>query len=514
MALGLDLMVTDQQVKQLRRLRANGKSQEAAAARSDMTVKTARKWEKSSMLPSQSKKPRHWRTRKDPFEGVWEDEIVPRLQKDEEEILEAATLFNFLQRKFVGRFKDGQIRTLQRRIRDWRALHGAPKEVFFPQEHPPGREGQIDFTHCDELKVTIAGEPFPHLIFQFILSHSGHRCVSLARSETFEALSDGIQTAVWGLGGTPRVWRTDNLSAATHQLKDESGRELTERYSGLISHYGVTSSRITPGNSHENGLVEKSHDVLKGALHQELALRMSLDFATIEDYWNFVLFVVAKLNQRKKEAFDKEQPCLLPLPSSPVPAYTDLQRSVSRYSCIRVNKQTYSVPSRLIGYKVIVRLHPSTVEIVYRNKSIEKFPRLKGDGRRRIDYRHISHSLVRKPGAFARYKFREELFPTLTFRRAYDQLTEWRGERADVEYVRILHLAACTMEQDVEAALEVLLDSGERFDYWDTKALVQPEQPAPAETISRLEPNLAKFDELLKGASHDDETSTQLAFAV
>ena len=501
-------MVTDQQVKLLRRLRRSGKSQEAAAARADMSVKTARKWEKSELLPSQSKKPRQYRTRKDPFKKVWGTEILPRLQNDTEEILEAATLFDFLQRKFVGSFKDGQLRTLQRRIRDWRALHGAPKEVFFPQEHPPGREGQIDFTHCDELKVTIAGEPFSHLIFQFILSHSGHRCVSLAGSETFEALCEGIQSAVWSLGGTPKVWRTDNLSAATHQLKGEAGRELTERFAGLISHYGVDSTRITPGNSHENGLVEKNHDVLKSALRQELALRMSSNFQTIEEYWNFVLAVVARLNKRKKEAFELELPHLLPLPSSPVPTYTDLERTVSRYSCIRINKQTYSVPSRLIGYKVTVRLHPSSVEVLYRQHSIEKFPRLKGDGRRRIDYRHISHSLVRKPGAFARYKFREELFPTLTFRRTYDMLADWRGERADVDYVRILHLAACTMEQDVEAALEVLLDSGDRFDYRDVEALVQPEAPALAETISRLQPDLATFDDLLEGASYDDESDS------
>jgi len=507
-------MVKDQQVKLLRSLRAGGKGQEAAAARADMTVKTARKWEKSTLLPSQSKKPRDWRTRKDPFEGVWETEVVPRLQNDEEEILEASTLFDFLQKRFVGRFKDGQIRTLQRRIRDWRALHGAPKEVFFAQEHPPGREGQIDFTHCGELGVTIAGEAFPHLIFQFVLSHSGYRCVNLAKSETFEALSEGIQNAVWSLGGTPEIWRSDNLSAATHQLKEEEGRGLTEKFASLLSHYGTDSTRITPGNSHENGIVEKHNDILKRALRQALALRMSLDFPTSESYWEFVLDVVGKLNQRKAEAFARELPHLLPLPSSPVPTYTDLQRTVSRYSCIRVNKQTYSVPSRLIGHKVTVRLHPSTVEVLYRRHSIEKFLRLKGDDQRRIDYRHISHSLVRKPGAFARYKFREELFPTLVFRRAYDALVAWRGERADVDYVRILHLAANAIEQDVDAALEVLLESGERFDYADVKALVCLEQPAPVETVSPLKPNLKDFDQLLEGASYDEVIENRLPCAV
>ncbi len=506
-------MVKDQQVKLLRRLRALGESQETAAARADMSVKTARKWEKSKLLPSMSKKARSWRTRKDPFEEVWESEVVPRLKNDEEEILEATTLFDFLQRKFVGRFKDSQLRTLQRRVRDWRALHGSPREVFFPQEHPPGREAQIDFTYCDELGITISGERFSHLIFQFVLSHSGYRYVNLARSENFEALSEGIQNAVWSFGGTPRVWRTDNLSAATHQLKVEGGRELTERYAALLSYYKAESSRINPGESHENGIVEKHHDVLKKALRQALALRMSSEFSTVEAYWDFVRGVVARLNSRREEAFSQERRCLLSLPNSPVPTYTDLQRKVSRYSCIRVNTQTYSVPSRLIGHRITVRLHPTTIELLYLQKSIEEFPRLKGEGRHRIDYRHISHSLVRKPGAFARYKFREDLFPSLIFRRAYDALVGWRGDRADIEYVRILHLAACTMEQEVEAALELLLGSGDRFDYADTKALVKPRDSGPVELIPSLRPNLEQYDELLNGASYEETAKTQYPYA-
>lgn len=466
-----------------------------------MTAKTARKWEKQTLLPSQLKQQRHrhWRTRKDPFEEVWEETIVPLLEEDEEEILEAATLFDFLCGKYPGRFKEGQLRTFQRRLRDWRAIHGPPKEVFFPQAHPPGREGQIDFTHCTELGVTIAGEPFEHLIFQFILSYSGHRFAQLAYSETYEALSAGIQSAVWHLGGSPACWRTDNLSAATHQLKGESKRHLTQRYEELTAYYDVQSTRINAGKSNENGVVEKGHDVLKRALNQALQLRANRDFISVEAYWRFVEGIVSKLNRRKLEAFTEEQKLLQKLPAKPLPAYSDEQRSVTRNSCVRVRQQTYSVPSRLIGYKITVRIHPAVIEIRYRGRTIETCPRLRGKGARRIDYRHIIDSLVRKPGAFARYKFREELFPSLIFRQAYDALVRWRGERADVDYVRILHLAAHTMECEVAAALEILLEKGERFDYGEVKMLVDPPAVPKADLVRPLEPDLNPFDDLLTG---------------
>lgn len=497
-------MVTDKQVLRYRRKRLKGMPQEAAAAAAGMTAKTARKWEKGLLPSEQQKKPRHWRTRKDPFEGVWEEIVVPFLREDEEEILEATTLLDFLQDKHPERFDDTQLRTLQRRLRDWRAHHGPPKEVFFPQEHPPGREGQIDFTHGAELGVTINGERFFHLLFQFILSYSGFRWVQLAVGETYEALSSGIQGAVWSLGGTPMHWRTDNLSAATHELKDEDKRQLTPRYENLANHYGVIPTRITPGKSNENGIVEKAHDILKSALKQELVLRMSRNFQSVEEYSGFVDRVVAKLNRRKLEALVEEQQTLKPLPRQPLPAFTDETRTVSRSSCVRIRQQTYSVPSRLIGYKVTVRIHPSDVEIRYRNKNVETFPRLRGKGARRIDYRHIIDSLVRKPGAFARYKFREELFPSLVFRRAYDALVRWRGERADVDYVRILNLAAKTMECDVEAGLVVLLEKDARFDYGDLKMLVAPPNSLPqAEMISPLVPDLNPFDDLLTGEIHD-----------
>jgi hypothetical protein len=191
----------------------DGKSQEAAAAAAGMSVRTARKWE-AGALPSTSQEPRSWRTRSDPFEGVWDEEIVPLLVRDEDRILRATTLLELLDDRYPGRFGAGQLRTLQRRVREWRAVQGPDREVYFEQTHPPGREAQLDFTHCAELGIRIAGEAFDHLLFEFVLCFSGWRSVRLAFGETFEALVDGLQDALWELGGAPEIARSDNLSAA------------------------------------------------------------------------------------------------------------------------------------------------------------------------------------------------------------------------------------------------------------------------------------------------------------
>ncbi len=489
-------MVTDEQVRLLRQKRMEGKNQEAAAAASGMSVRTARGWEQG-LLPSQKKQRREWRTRKDPFEGVWDEEIVPLLRRDEERVLQASTLLELLEQRHPGRFSASQLRTLQRRIRDWRALHGPDREVFFEQVHPPGREAQIDFTHATELGVTIEGVAFAHLLFEFVLSHSGWRWVGLALGETYEALMDGLQGALWALGGIPEVARTDNLSAATHELKRSGGRALTDRFRDLLNHYGLRSTRIHPGRSHENGVAEQAHNRLKSALRQALVIRGSRDFVSVADYEQFVREVVARFNRRCKAKFDEERLHLRPLPETRLPNYTRYRAKVHKWSTIRVSNKTYSVPSRLRGHEVDVRLYANVVAVYYGGQPVERMPRLRGGDNHRIDYRHVIWSLVRKPGAFARYRFREELFPTTTFRCAYDALVRFKGERADVDYVRILHLAASTMEATVEAALCDLLLLEKPFDYGAVRDLAAPVTPAvPKLTLPRV-PDLAVYDALL-----------------
>ena len=492
-------MVTDAQIRLMRRKLIEGKTLEAAAAASGMSVRTARRWKRKA-LPSEAKKPRHWRTRRDPFAGVWDREVVPLLESDDERVLQATTILEVLEERYPGRFRPSQVRTLQRRIRDWRALYGPDKEVYFEQVHPPGREAAVDFTHATELGVTIVGRLLRHLLFLFRLSCSKWTWIDVAFGETYEALISGVQGALWELGGVPQVLRSDNLSAATHELKRSGGRALTQRFKDVLDHYGMKSTRIRVGESHENGVAEKANGLAKSALAQALVLRGSRDFPSLDAWRDFVREVIERTHNRHvAERFAEERRFLKPLPSSPVPSYTVYRPKVRRWSTIRVGGRTYSVPSRLVGHEVDVRQHPDVLEVRYNGKVVETMPRLRGDKDHRIDYRHVIWSLVRKPGAFARYRYQEELFPTMTFRRAYDALRSHRGQRADVEYVRVLHLAASTMESRVETALDELLDRDEPFDYASVRSIVTPERPTVPQ-VAIGAPDLTSYDRLIAGA--------------
>lgn len=491
-------MVTDAQVRLLRQRRMEGKPQAAAAAAAGMSLRTAREWD-SGPLPSATKQARDWRTRPDPFAGVWETEIEPLLKVDTKGVLEAKFVLETLATKHPNEFYAGQVRTLQRRFRDWRALHGPEPEVYFEQVAVPGREAAIDFTHATDLGVTIAGVPFPHLLFEFVLTYSGWTWTSLAFGETFEALVAGLQGALWALGSVPEVLRSDNLSAATHELKRSSGRDLTTRFRAVLDHYGLRSSRITPGRAHENGVVEQANGRVKTLLAQALLLRGYADFDDQTAYERFVREVVARWrNGPAAPRLLEERARLRALPSSPIPSYTRYESKVRRWSTIRVAHRTYSVPARLIGHTVEARLYPDVVEVRYRGELVQTMPRLRKEDEHKIDYRHVIGWLVRKPGAFARYRYREDLFPSVTFRRAYDRLLTTCGERADVEYLRILKLAATAGEHRVASVLARLLDDTAVFDYVAVQSCVDP--PAPRVPVIRIPaPDLRAYDALLTG---------------
>ncbi len=473
-----------------------GKTQETAAAMAGMCVRSARKWQ-DGPLPSETKEERWWRTRADPFGGVWEEEIEPLLQGDPSGKLKATTIIEWLEEQHTGRSSASQLRTLQRRLQDWRALNGPDQEVYFPQEHPPGREAQFDFTHGSALGVTVAGQPYPHLLFQLILSHSGWRYAEVTAGETFLALKQGMQNALWTRRGVPEVVRSDNTSAATHEMKRSRGRALNANYAALLEHYGLRSTRINPGKSHENGVAEHAHYRLKDAVDQALIMRGSRDFHTDEDYAGFVREMVEKRNRLVQGKLEQEMACLRPLPPAPMPEYANYQSRVRRWSTIQVAGRSYSVPSRLIGREVQIRLYSDHVEVYYKGHFVERMERVRGDGEVNVNYRHVINSLVRKPGAFARYRFREQLFPTLRFRLAYDALRQWRGERADVEYVRILHLASTTMEANVDSALSLLLETGQPFDYAEVRELAEPKVPQAPVLVLSGKPDLKIYDRLL-----------------
>ena len=494
-------MVTDEQVRLLRKKMAEGKTIASAAAAAGISERSAYTW-KHGALPSETKTRRGWRTRPDPFAAIWESEVVPLLAADERGVLEGTTVLAELRRRHGDEYGPAQLRTLQRRMHEWRALHGPEKEVMFEQKHEAGREGAFDFTDASELGVTIAGEVFAHLFFQFVLSFSKWRWVGLAFSETFEALVRGLQGALWELGGVPPVWRSDNLSAATHQIPG-GGRELNRRFAAVLEHYGAKSTRIEPRQSHQNGVAERAHDVLKSALDQELVIRGSRDFVSVAAYMELVGRIRDRIiGDKSPTLLAEERRHLLPLPATRLPEHTTYTATVRQWSTIHFGHRVYSVPSRLMGCEVEVRQHPDVIEVYYRdrNKPTATMPRIRGDRYHQIDYRHVIWSLVRKPGAFARYRFREELFPSLVFRRAYDALVDARGERADVEYVRILHLAASTMQADVEVVLEALLARGERPDFATVKALAAPEKPT-VPMVHIPPPDLAVYDRLLAGGA-------------
>ena len=247
---------------------------------------------------------------------------------------------------------------------------------------------------------------------------------------------------------------------------------MTKRFKAVLDHYdGMKSTRTTPGKANENGGVEQRHSRTKSAIAQALQLRGSKDFESAAAYLEFARGVVDEThNDKIADRLAAERPHLLSLPSTKVPDYTTYTPTVRCWSTIAVNKRIYSVPSRMIGHQVEARQHADVVEVFYKGRLVQTMPRLRGEQTARIDYRHVIWSLVQKPGAFARYRYREELFPTLVFRRAYDALMSTHGDRADVEYVRVLHLAASTMECTVEAALIDLLGDNTRFDYAAVKA--------------------------------------------
>ncbi len=446
-------MIKDAQVRRLRQLLGEGHPLYLAALKVGMDAKTARKYRHAERLPSESFTPKTWRTREDPFQDVW-PELRERLELNPG--LQAKTLFEDLQRRFPGRFQDGQLRTLQRKIKTWKAIDGAPKEVFFDQVHTPGALCASDFTCMNDLLVTLAGQPFDHLVYHFVLTYSNWETGTVCFSESFESLSQGLQNALWELGGVPQVHRTDRLTAAVNNLGD---RDLfQQRYRALLAHYGLTPQAIQARKANQNGDAEQSHYRYKDAIDQALMLRGSRDFDERVAYEQFLRKVFAQRNSGRAKRFAEERPLLRALPARRVDAWHRRRVRVTQGSTIRVVTNVYSVPSQLIGEKVIVHVMAECLEVWFGAELIECVPRLRGRHKASINYRHVIDWLVRKPGAFAAYRYQDALFPTSRFRRVYDALREQSPGRATKDYLRILELAAKESEAGVDAVLGRLLE--------------------------------------------------------
>jgi len=489
-------MVTDHQVRLVMKQLRSGKTLTLSAARAGMDVKTARRYRELGRLPSECRVEHTWRTRADGFGEVW-DEIRELLKVNSG--LEGTTILEHLQRKYPGRFADGQLRTLQRRIKAWRALEGPAKEVFFPQRHEPGARCQSDFCHLSQLEVTIQGQRFEHLLYHFVLPYSNWETGTICFSESFESLSEGLENALFELGGVPRRHRTDRLSAAVQ--RPEHPEEFTRVYRALLAHYGVQGEKIQARKPHENGDVEQRHYRIKQALDQALMLRGSRDFDSREEYEAFVHRVFGQVNRGRVKRLREELERLRPLPRRRLGAVRRMTVRVGPGSTIRVQHNVYSVHSRLIGERVDVRVYAKHLEVWYAQRRVDTLPRIRGQRRHTIQYRHIIDWLVRKPGAFAQYQYRDDLFPSSRFRMAYDAVQASCPTRAEKEYLRILHLAATETETGVDDALRVLLAADAPLTAAAVEELVRSGGQIPPPTDVTVEPvNLGAYDVLLASA--------------
>ena len=448
--------ITDQQVSLYMNARKKN-SQVLAAAKAGISERSARRIDIAPSLPSQNPR-RYWRSRVDPFLKVWDAEVIPLLKSAPK--LMAITLLRKLQDDHPNDFPDGTLRTLQRHIRQWRAIEGPAKEVFFPQDHAPGHRGLSDFTSMGELRITIASVPFAHILYHFVLAFSRWEHVEVVEGgESFEALSKGLQNALWQAGGTPQEHRTDSLSAAFKNLTEEE--DFTVRYTALIDHYGMAATRNNRGVSNENGSVESSHRYLKEALEQALLLRGHRDFEDRAAYEGFVRESVMRRNRRNAAAFQVERAQLKDLPQRRTTDFVEEEGRVTRSSTFTVCGVLYSAPSRLIGQRLKVRLYSDRLDCYLSGALVLSLARGKRSpitGRGRvIDYRHFIEALKRKPQAFKGLVFRDALFPREAYRRTWEQLDAKLTQRlACHAIVGLLEMAA---NDGVEAVLAVRLEA-------------------------------------------------------
>ncbi|MBV8913812.1 MAG: IS21 family transposase [Acetobacteraceae bacterium] len=454
--------ITDRQMRLYMTLR-HSEPPVIAAAKAGFSAATAYRIAHDPQLPSQKKVPRG-RRRADPLAAVWDGEIVPLLKSTPG--LRPVAIFDELRRRHPE-LGAGIRRTLERRIRTWRALNGAEQDVIFRQEHPPGRLGLSDFTAMGDRGITIAGVLLDHRLYHFRLAFSGWEYAHVVLGgESFVALAEGLQNALWALGCAPLQHRSDSLSAAFRNLDADTREDQTRRYEALCAHYGMEPTRNNRGLAHENGSIESPHGHLKQAVEDALLLRGSRDFDTLEAYRRFLAELVGRRNTRLAKRLAVERPVLQPLPARRTTDYEETIVTVTSTSGFILRKVFYSVPSRLIGHRLRVRLYDDRLECFLGATPLMTLrrgrPHPSGKHGHVVDYRHIIHALRRKPMALLNLVYREQLFPRPAYQRAFEALLEGAGEkracRTMVGLLALAHERAC--EAELAQALEAELAAG------------------------------------------------------
>ena len=471
-----------------------------ASAKAGFSPSSGYRFEHDPCLPSQKQVKRD-RRRPDPLAAIWDSEIVPILQAAPG--LRPIAIVEEMGRRHPE-LDFGVRRTLERRVRAWRALNGGDRDVIFRQEAVPGQLGLSDFTDMGDLGVVVAGERLDHRLYHFRLAFSGweHAHVVLG-GESFVALAEGLQNALWGLGRAPREHRTDSLSAAFRNLDRHAQEDLTRRYEDLCAHYGMMPTRNNRGIAHENGTIESAHGHLKKAIEDALLLRGTRRFDDLDAYRRFVDEVVGRRNRRNSKRLDIERPSLLALPAHRTGDYEEKLLTVTSRSGFTLRKVFYTVPSRLIGHRLRVRLFDDRLECFLGSTQLMTLrrgrPQANGKHGHVVDYRHVIHALQRKPMALLHLVYRDQLFPRRAFARAFEallvKLTERQACRNMVGLLALAHERAC--EAELAEVINAELDAGRLLDLDALRERFKPPVTSTSipEVVIALTP-LHVYDEL------------------
>lgn len=499
-----------QQVQLYMNAKDLGQAQATAAAKAGISARTARRIESGTHRPQRGR-PRNWQTRADPLDGHWETQLQPMLERDPR--LEPTTLFEALQEAYPGAYDD-KLRTVQRRVEQWKVRHGKPKEVMFKSQHQPGAQGLSDFTHLKGVTVTVAGKPFQHILYHYRLAYSGWQYVQVIQGgESFVGLSQGLQNALHACGGVPQTHRTDSLSAA---YRNTGGRnpQLTQMYAAVCDHYRLRPTRNNTGVAHENGSIEASHGYFKRRLCQALYRRGSFEFQTAVQYQTFIETVIAKLNAKCQQKVEEERPTLQALPRYRTADYEVLSSRVSAHSTVSVRCILYSVPSRLIGQRLTLHLYHDRIVGFVGSTTVVELPRLHVHGsqairrQRCINYRHVVESLRHKPRAFLYCQWQQDLLPDADWHALWQQMKGYTDPDTAARWmVEALYIAA-TQDQEVAVAdyLKLELAAGtftlirlqHQFKLMPTLAV--PE-------VAVVQHELSSYDQLLQPAAHSESVS-------
>ena len=306
-----------------------------------------------------------------------------------------------------------------------------------------------------------------HRLYHFRLAFSGfeHAHVVLG-GESFVALSEGLQNALWGLGGTPREHRTDSLSAAFCNLERDAQEDLTLRYQELMGHYGMTPARNNLGVAHENGSIESSHGHLKKALEDALLLRGNRDFDDLDAYRRFVDEIVGRRNANNRKRIELERPMLAALPKRRTIDYEEKIVIVTSSGGFILRRVFYTAPSRLIGHHLRVHLYDDRLECFLGATPMmtlrRGWPVSDSKGGHVIDYRHVIHALRKKPMALNNLVYRDQLFPRPAYARAFEALQQSVGDKRacklTVELLALAHDRGC--EAELAELIDAELDAG------------------------------------------------------